>query len=138
MSNALDLQKSVRAVLVADTTIAGLVGARIYDEPPQDPTFPYIRFGEIMERPMDTDSEQAASITMDVEAYSRPKAGRVECQKIIDAIRAALHRKESAVELDGAGEVTLCVAREHRVIRTPDGRTYFGLIIFDWIVDGGR
>ena len=38
MSNsfALELQKGIRAVLVADSGVTALVSARIYDEPPQN------------------------------------------------------------------------------------------------------
>jgi hypothetical protein len=43
---ALALQKGLRAALIADAGVAALVGSRIYDEPPQNVTFPYLRFNQ--------------------------------------------------------------------------------------------
>ena len=42
MSNsfALELQKGIRAALVADSGVTALVSTRIYDEPPQNVTYP--------------------------------------------------------------------------------------------------
>jgi len=49
MSNgfALELQKGIRASLVADSSITDIVSTRVYDEPPEGVTFPYVRFGRI-------------------------------------------------------------------------------------------
>ena len=57
MSNsfALELQKGIRAALVADSGVTALVSPRIYDEPPQNVTYPFVRFGDIQPRSMDTD-----------------------------------------------------------------------------------
>jgi hypothetical protein len=44
---ALSLQKALRATLVADADLTAIVGQRIYDEPPQDVVFPYVRFNDI-------------------------------------------------------------------------------------------
>ena len=138
MSNVLGLQKGVRAVLVANATVTGLVGQRVYDEPPQDPTYPFVRFGPVEEETYDTDNTQAVNVTQDIEVWSRPKSGREECQKIIDAVRSALHRKESTITVDGSGTLVLLRCRDNRVERSPDGRTYFGQLIFEAMIDGGR
>ena len=44
-SFALELQRGVRAALVADSNIMALVSTRVYDEPPQNMTYPFARFG---------------------------------------------------------------------------------------------
>ena len=41
-SFALELQKGVRAALVADSNITALVSTRVYDEPPQNVTYPFV------------------------------------------------------------------------------------------------
>ncbi|MDP2124787.1 MAG: DUF3168 domain-containing protein, partial [Parvibaculum sp.] len=46
MSADLALQKAVYAALSADTVLAALVAARIYDNPPDDAGFPYLTLGE--------------------------------------------------------------------------------------------
>ena len=38
---AAQVQKGVRAALVADSNITALVSTRVYDEPPQNVTYPY-------------------------------------------------------------------------------------------------
>ena len=100
MSNsfALELQKGIRAALVADSGVTALVSARIYDEPPQNVTYPFVRFGDIQPRSMDTDGTTGAEVTFNVEAYSQT-TGRVEATQIAEAVRNALHRSEGAVTL---------------------------------------
>ena len=41
-SFALELQKGVRAALVADSNITALVSTRVCDEPPQNVTYPFV------------------------------------------------------------------------------------------------
>ena len=100
MSNsfALALQKVIRAALVADSGVTALVSARIYDEPPQNVTYPFVRFGDIQPRSMDTDGTTGAEVTFNVEAYSQT-TGRVEATQIAEAVRNALHRSEGCVTL---------------------------------------
>ena len=102
MSNsfALALQKVIRAALVADSGVTALVSARIYDEPPQNVTYPFVRFGDIQPRSMDTDGTTGAEVTFNVEAYLQT-TGRVEATQISEAVRNALHRSEGSVTLSG-------------------------------------
>lgn len=46
MSNSfvLGLQNSIRAVLLANSAVTALVGTRMYDEPPQNATYLFVRF----------------------------------------------------------------------------------------------
>ena len=100
MSNsfALELQKGIRAALVADSGVTALVSTRIYDEPPQNVTYPFVRFGDIQPRSMDADGTTGAKVTFNVEAYSQT-TGRVEATQIAEAVRNALHRSEASVTL---------------------------------------
>ena len=102
MSNsfALELQKGIRAALVADSGVTALVSTRIYDEPPQNVTYPFVRFGDIQPRSMDTDGSTGAEVTFNVEAYLQT-TGRVEATQIAEAVRNALHRSEASVTLSG-------------------------------------
>ena len=108
MSNsfALALQKVIRAALVADSGVTALVSARIYDEPPQNVTYPFVRFGDIQPRSMDTDGTTGAEVTFNVEAYSQT-TGRVEATQIAEAVRNALHRSEGYVTLFGINVIEL-------------------------------
>ena len=137
--NALDFQAACRARLIAVDAVTDIVSTRVYDEPPQDPTFPYIRFGAIEDASFDQDGALASEISMDLEVYSRPASGRVECTQIVDAVRHALHRQEGEFdELTGGGILVQCIVEDTRVVRMGDGRTYFGLVALNIIIDGGR
>ena len=47
---ALELQQGVRAAFVADSDITPLVSNRVYDQPPQNATYPFVRFGDLQPR----------------------------------------------------------------------------------------
>ena len=74
---ALALQKGLRATLVSDSALAGIVSTRIYDEPPQDAAFPYLRFGEISPNAFDTDTIEGRDELLKL-GLVRVKAGFVE------------------------------------------------------------
>src|SRR5690606_3291118 len=104
-SYALALQKGVVAALKANAGVSALVGARVYDEPPQKPVLPYIRLGNIVPRPLRTDGKQAARVNFGIEVHSRPDAGRVEATQIAEAVVAALD--EAPVTVAGLALVYL-------------------------------
>lgn len=124
---ALALQKGVRAALVADATITGLVGSRVYDEPPQNVTFPYMRFGDIDPSAFDTDNTEGALVGVSIEAHSRAASGRVEVVQMAEAIREALHRQEAGVTVAGHTLVEL-IFQTFSVTRDNEGRGYTAVI----------
>ena len=79
MSNSflLELQNGIRATLRVCSAVTALVNTRIYDEPPRNATYPFVRFGDLQLRSMDTDGTTGAEVTFNVEAYSQT-TGRVE------------------------------------------------------------
>ena len=120
---SLDMQKGVIDALKADTAVTALVGSRIYDEPPQDKEFPYIRIGSIDEDTFDTSCVSGAELVFGVRAFSRPGAGRVEISRLTTVIRAALHQNEAAITLR---ESTLSELRVDAISigRNRDGKSY--------------
>tara|TARA_R110000744_G_scaffold90512_1_gene175718 strand:+ start:8282 stop:8794 length:513 start_codon:yes stop_codon:yes gene_type:complete len=103
---ALALQKSLRTVLLADTDLAALISTRLYDEPPENVVFPYVRFGNITPDTSDTDGTENATVSFLIETYSRT-TGRVEASQIAEAVRAALHRNEAPVTAALANSFTV-------------------------------
>ena len=95
---ALELQKGICAALVANSGVTALVSTHICDEPPQNVTYPFVRFGDIQPRSMDTDGSTGAEVTFNVEGYSQTTE-RVEATQIAEAVRNALHRSEVSVTL---------------------------------------
>jgi hypothetical protein len=124
---ALALQKGLRAALVANAGVTALVSTRVYDEPPQGVTFPYLRFGDITPNAFDTDTKVGASVDISLEANSRSASGRVEAVQIVEAVNAALHRQEASVTVTGFTLVEL-IFETHNVTRDPDGRGYTAVI----------
>lgn len=124
---ALALQKGLRAALVANAGVTALVSTRVYDEPPQGVTFPYLRFGDITPTAFDTDTKVGATVDISLEANSRSASGRVEAVKIVEAVNAALHRQEGSVTVTGFTLVEL-IFQTHNVTRDPDGRGYTAVI----------
>jgi hypothetical protein len=124
---ALALQKGLRAALVADAGVTALVSSRIYDEPPQDVTFPYARFLAIEPIAFDTDTTEGAEVTVTFECHSRSASGRVEAVQVAEAIKAALHRQEDAVTVTGYNLVEL-IFETYSVTRDSEGRGYTAVV----------
>jgi len=135
MSNsfALELQKGIRAALVANSGVTTLVSTRVYDEPPQNVTYPFVRFGDIQPRSADTDGSTGAEVTFNVETYSQT-TGRVEATQIAEAIRTALHRSEGSVTLSGFNLIELR-CETYVVDRDREGRGHNGNVIFSAILE---
>lgn len=120
---ALALQVGLRAALAADAGVTALVAGRIYDEPPSDVVFPYLRFGDISPDAFDTDSKEGALVEVGLVAHSQSASGRVEAAQIIEAAKNALHRQESSVTVPGFTLVEL-IFQTHVTRRDPEGRGY--------------
>ena len=135
MSNSigLELQKGVRAALVANSTLTALVAARVYDEPPQNVTYPFVRFGDIQPRSMDTDGSTGADVTFNIEGYSQT-TGRVEATQIAEAVRTALHRQEGSVSLNGFNLIEMR-CETYVVDRDREGRGHNANIIFTALME---
>jgi hypothetical protein len=133
-SYALALQKGLRTALAADAGVSAIVSTRIYDEPPQNVTFPYVRFGDISPDAFDTDSTEGAIVDIGIEAHSRSASGRVEAVQIIEAIKNALHRNENAVTVSGFSLIEL-IFQTYSVTRDAEGRGYTAVISLQAMLD---
>lgn len=132
-SYALALQAALGAALRADATVAGFVGARVYDEPPQGVQHPMIRVGAIEPRPLRSDGKAAAEVEFGIEVYSRPAAGRVECTQICEAVVAALD--EQPLTVTGFQAVYVYWITQ-TVERESNGQDYTGVMAFRTLLDG--
>lgn len=130
----LSLQKGLRAALVADAGVTGIVSTRVYDEPPQDVVFPYVRFGDITPAAFDTDTIEGALVTISIEGHSRSPSGRVEAAQISEAVKAALHRQETSVTTEGFNLVEL-IFETFSVTRDTDGRGFTSVIVLQAMLE---
>jgi hypothetical protein len=131
---ALALQAALIATLKADGGISALVGARIYDEPPQNAMRPYICIGGIEPRPLRSDCGRAATVTFGIEAHSRPiTSGRGEATACAEAVVAALD--QAPLEVVGFTVVQMHWLTQS-VTRDADGKSYTAIAAFSTILDG--
>lgn len=131
---ALAIQKGLRARLVANAGVTAIVSTRVYDEPPQAVTFPYLRFDQITANAFDTDSTLGSVVDITIEANSRSASGRVEAVQIVEAVRAALHRQETNITVTGFTLVEL-IFQTYSVTRDTDGRGYTAVIALQALLE---
>ena len=131
---ALATQVGVLAALKANSAVTSIVSTRIYDEPPQDVVFPYLRFNTIQPNAFDTDTAQGALVDISLEAHSRSASGRVEATQIAEAVQAALHRQEASVSIAGYTLVEL-IFEAISVTRDSEGRGFTAVISLQAMLD---
>ncbi|QBR35407.1 DUF3168 domain-containing protein [Leisingera sp. NJS201] len=119
-------QVGLRAALVADIGVAGLVGTRVVDEPGEKIQLPYVRFGRSELVADDAGSERGAIVQFGLEVHSRPgAAGKVEASRICEAVSNALHLRPAAVTAEGF-TVTEVEIQTWYVERARNGRDHEG------------
>ena len=119
------LQKGIYETLTGDPSITGLLGGpNIYDDAPQNADYPYLTFGESVERDWSTGSEDGLEHILTLHVWSRA-GGKKETHEIIEAIREVL--KSGAVPVSDHALVNL--RHEFSEARQdPDGETYHGIV----------
>ena len=130
----LALQKGVRTRLINYADLTSLISTRVYDEPPANVVFPYLRFVEIQPRIFDTDDKTGARVDLTMRAHSRSASGRVEATQVVEAVRAALHRQEANVTATGFNLIEL-IFDDYFAERDADGRGYTAYISFNVMME---
>lgn len=127
-------QVGIRAALAANSGVTDIVSTRIYDEPPQDVVFPYLRFNDITPNAFDTDTIEGAEVTISIEGHSRSASGRVEAAQMVEAVKDALHRQEASVTVSGFTLVEL-IYQTFSVTRDSEGRGYTAVILLQAMIE---
>src|SRR4051794_28793380 len=122
---SLELQRALRAQLLASPAVTALVGQRIYDQPPITPQFPYITLGETDVQVQRASFYDGSDVSMSVHAWSRAN-GYPESKRIAAAIRASLH--EAPIALVGLERLVDIEVQSNRTLRDPDGLTSHAVI----------
>jgi hypothetical protein len=130
----LALQKGIRTRLINYTDLTALISTRVYDEPPADVVFPYLRFVEVQPRIFDVDDKTGARVDLTKRAHSRSASGRVEATQVVEAVRAALHRQEASVTTTGFNLIEL-IFDDYFAERDADGRGYTAYISFNVMME---
>lgn len=126
MSAERALAAAMRDALLGDDGVKAVLGnpARIFDDPPPDPAFPYATFGRFESKPADASGAEAIEHAVTLHVWSR-YGGRAEALEVIAAMRAALHNAPLAVE---GCALVLLLAQFTDVFRSGDGRTTHGVL----------
>jgi hypothetical protein len=122
---SLELQRALRAQLLASPAVTALVGQRIYDQPPITPQFPYITLGETDVQVQRASFYDGSDVSMSFHAWSRAN-GYPESKRIAAAIRASLH--EAPITLAGLERLVDIEVQSNRAFRDPDGLTSHAVI----------
>jgi hypothetical protein len=121
------LRAAIHDALIADSPLTTLLGgARVYDEPPQNPAFPYVTLGEARITDFSTGTDPGEEHQLTLHAWSR-QGGHKEAHLIAGALLQALD--DAPLSLDSHRLVNFRFALAD-VRREADGRTYHALVRF--------
>lgn len=132
-SPANELQTAIYGALIADTAVAALVGAKIYDRVPMaSDVAPYVTFGPSDEVEEDSDCITAGDHSLQIDVWSEKQGGFKECKEITYAIKVALHQVSFDLPTHALVE-TRVTQRRH--FRDPDGITSHGVVTVEAIIE---
>jgi Protein of unknown function (DUF3168) len=121
------LRAAIHTALNANAALTAVLGgARVYDEPPPSPVFPYVTLGEARVADYSAGSERGEEHQLTLHGWSR-QGGHREAHLVTGAIMDALD--DAPLSLPGHHLVNFRFALAD-VRREPDGRTYHALIRF--------
>lgn len=124
LSASFALQSAIFTKLTGDSAVtSALGGPRIYDDVPTRADFPYVTFGQTIERDWSTGSEPGSEHVFTLHVWSRGD-GRKETDLVMAALQASLH--DTALTLSGHRLINL----RHEFSdarREPDGESYHGI-----------
>lgn len=144
MDPTLDLALAAMNKLKATAAITALVAQRIYDRVPEKQTssgpmpdvpFPYISLGPTSATSDYYDCIDGLEVTLQFDVWSSGSGeaySSVQCRKIADLVRRALHDAE--LSLSSNALVTL-THRLTQIMRDPDGVTNHGVVQFMALVE---
>ena len=133
MSSSAELQKLVFDTLTANTSVMALANG-VYDRVPSDPfgtKTAYISFGPEDAQEDDAEGITGIEVTIQIDVWSRAP-GFVECKRLTDLVRKALHRKSLTLTENALVDVWVFLAR---VVRDPDGETSHGVVQATFMIE---
>jgi hypothetical protein len=116
---SLNLQAAIVSRLKNDAGVTAVVGQRIYDEVPANPTFPYISIGDNQVLPDDADCIDGTEIFWQLDGWARdPHFPTVK--QISQAVVAAMHNLP--LTITGYNNI-ICELNTVNYLHDPDGIT---------------
>lgn len=134
MSPALALQKAALAALRADTAVQAVVGARVWDERPQDAAYPHLVISRSEARPWGGVEGEGQEHALTLTCLSR-FGGAEEAHAALAAAREALHG--ASLALEGGWRLVNLRATYADVFRASDRRTTAGVLRLRAVTEAG-
>jgi hypothetical protein len=127
------LLAAIRAHASADAAVKTALGdpARLYDNHPADPAFPFVTIGSVDTRPADSADAPALAHTITLHVWSR-QGGKADALAALAALRASLHLGQ--LTLAGARLVLLRAVASH-VGNAGDARAIEGVLTLEAITE---
>lgn len=132
MSVSVSFQDLIISTLKADAKVSSLVADRVYDGPPEKPTFPYISMGASDFRTDDAECINSREETIQIDCWVRKNGRKWPCKEVVDAIVGALRNVTG--ELSNGTLVGLNIELS-RVLDDPDGITVHGVVQVTGLID---
>ncbi len=132
MSNlhpAREIAQALHSLLSSDVAVQAILGtpARLYDNPPEDPVFPYMTYGPMRSSDIGGDEADIQTHTLTLHLWSR-YGGRAEVIDAISVVTSALGQHQSIS--DDPIQIVRSQVLYTDIFRDPDGQTLHGLIRF--------
>tara|TARA_Y100000361_G_scaffold145716_1_gene155256 strand:- start:5037 stop:5444 length:408 start_codon:yes stop_codon:yes gene_type:complete len=129
--HSFDLQSAIYTLLNGDSTLDSLVGNnQIYDNVPQDTSYPYVVIGNINTNNEGTATLDGNEYLVDIDVWSRYR-GKKEISEISERIYNLLH--DQSLSVSGASHV-MTRASSVQTLVAGDGITRHGIISLSIIV----
>lgn len=125
-SPELELQGAIVARLKADAALTTLISGRVYDQPPDPVTYPYVTIGEAQFLRDDATCISGGEIYLTMHGWSR-SVGFPEVRRVADAMANSLHLAPLTL---ATNRLISIMYRQTRVFRDPDGLTSHAVIDF--------
>ena len=121
-----DVSRALHAALAGDIRITDALGdpARLYDDPPEDPIFPYLTYGPIRSEDNSVDSARLTAHLITLHIWSR-YTGRAEALALMGTIASVL--SDAPMELTAATLVNRHIIYTD-IFRASDGLTLHGIV----------
>ena len=126
------LQSSVYSTLSNDNTLSSTYGASVFDDVPEDTSYPYITIGEDNITEFGTKDLDGTTRTMTIHIWSEYK-GSKETKQIMDRIHDLLH--DSSLSVSGFNLINMRFEFSD-IMRDPDGITRHGVMRFRAVLIG--
>ena len=119
----------LHSLLSSDVAVQAVLGtpARLYDNSPEDPVFPYLTYGPMRSSDIGGDEADIQTHTLTLHLWSR-YGGRAEVIDAISAVTSALGKSQS--NNDNDIHIVRSQVLYTDIFRDPDGQTLHGLIRF--------